>query len=283
MNTRAMLLFGSLCAVCVPHVARCEDENLPARYDSRSNVNRPASEHYATPEDDGRPGEKFYFNAVRAVAKKDYVFALNMYQVSASWAYKPAQYNLGVMYLKGEGVPVDRPRAMAWMALASERGDVAYVQARELVYADLSKEEFARANEIWRELKPTYADESALARAKMRWAHVRAAMTGSHVGSVGNLKIGSSSGGVKPVNMTPSGKSEMNGFASAAFGVLGGGSEDGAIAYRQLRETNNPYDPKFEWHASPTPTGTVTVEPIVEGSAAEDALKAKPEPERKFF
>ena len=41
-----------------------------------------------------------------------------MYETSASWAYKPAHYNLAVMYAKGEGVPVDRPRAMAWAAHA---------------------------------------------------------------------------------------------------------------------------------------------------------------------
>ncbi|HEY6940209.1 sel1 repeat family protein, partial [Dokdonella sp.] len=245
--------------------------DLPPRYDSRTNVERPATDHYATPEDKGRPGEKFYFDAVRAVGKKDYRFAIDMYEVSASWAYKPAQYNLGVMYLKGEGVPVDRARAMAWFALAAERGDADYARARELLYADLDKDEFARANEIWRELKPTYGDDAALIRAKMRWAHVRAEMTGSPVGSPGNLKVGSASGGVRPVRLGPTGRSEVNGFATAAFGVLGGSSEDGSIAYRQLRESDNPYDPKFEWRTSPTPTGTVTVEPIVSPSGGDEA------------
>ena len=267
MDLRAMWLSGSL-LLCA---AAAADDDLPPRYDSRSNVERPVTDRYATPEDKGRPGEKFYFDAVRAVAKKDFRFAVDMYEVSASWAYKPAQYNLGVMYLKGEGVPLDRPRAMAWFALAAERGDADYVQARELLYADLGKDEFAHANEIWRELKTTYGDDVALARAKMRWAHVRAEMTGSPVGSPGNLKVGSASGGVHPVRLGPTGRSEVNGFASAAFGVLGGSSEDGSIAYRQLRESDNPYDPKFEWRTSPNPEGTVIVDPIVPSpGAAED-------------
>jgi len=258
-------LFGALCAMLPIASLHATDttENLPPRYDSRFNTERPANQRYASPEDDGRPGEKYYFDAVRAVTRKDFGFAVDMYEVSASWAYKPAQYNLGVMYLKGEGVPVDRPRAMAWFALAAERGDADYVQARELLYADLGKDEFAHANEIWRELKTTYGDDTALARAKMRWAHVRAEMTGSPVGSPGNLKVGSASGGVHPVRLGPTGRSEVNGFASAAFGVLGGSSEDGSIAYRQLRESDNPYDPKFEWRTSPNPVGTVTVDPIV--------------------
>ncbi|HEU4664084.1 MAG TPA: sel1 repeat family protein, partial [Dokdonella sp.] len=108
MTSRIALLIG-LCAALPASPACAADkpaDNLPPRYDSSFNTQRPASDHYATPEDDGRPGEKYYFNAVRAVTKKDYRFAIDMYEVSASWAYKPAQYNLGVMYLKGQGVPV---------------------------------------------------------------------------------------------------------------------------------------------------------------------------------
>ncbi|HEX5124480.1 MAG TPA: sel1 repeat family protein, partial [Rhodanobacteraceae bacterium] len=40
--------------------------------------------------------------------------------------------------------------------------------------------------------------------------------------------------------------------------VLTGGSIDGSVAYKQLRASTNPYDPKFE-----QPIGTATVEPIV--------------------
>ncbi|MEO5625460.1 MAG: hypothetical protein ABIQ70_05580, partial [Dokdonella sp.] len=253
----------------------------PPRYDSKDNTDRPADQKFGTPEDAARPGEKFFFTAVHSLREKDYVFTVDMYLVSASWGYKPAQYNLGVMYLRGEGIPVDRPRAMAWMALASERGDPQYVQARELLYADLSKEEFARANEIWRQIKATYADEVAFARAKARWAQTRAAMTGSRVGGAGPLTIGSANAGgrmsamVSPLipeqprssggkNSVPyadnKGKSIVNGFATAAFGVLGGGGEDGSKAYRHLRETDNPYDPRFSWHPS---SGEATVGPLI--------------------
>lgn len=276
MDTRAWWLFGSL-LLCT---GACAGDDLPPRYDSRFNVGRPASDHYATPEDDGRPGEKYYFNAVRAVAKKDYRFAIDMYEVSASWAYKPAQYNLGVMYLKGEGVPVDRARAMAWFALAAERGDTGYVQARELLYADLGKDEFAHANEIWRELKSTYGDDAALTRAKMRWAHVKAEMTGSRVGMPGALKVGSASGAVRPVNVI-GGRSAIDGFATAAFGVLKGGSEDGAIAYRQFRESDNPYDPKFEWRVAPNADGTVIVDPLM--PAAKDGGAADAPQQHRFL
>lgn len=256
----------------------------PPRYDSPDNTDRPADQKYGTPEDAARPGEKFFFTAVHALRDKDYAFTVDMYLVAASWGYKPAQYNLGVMYLKGEGIPVDRPRAMAWMALASERGDPQYVQARELLYADLSKDEFTRANEIWRELKATYGDEVAFVRAKARWAQTRAAMTGSRVGGAGPLTIGSASGGgrlvdlVSPLQPKPPGPkgsstsspspgtSVVNGFATAAFGVLGAGSEDGSKAYRQLRATDNPYDPRFSWRPS---SGAATVGPLIPAGDAQ--------------
>lgn len=282
MNVRISVPLGFLIATILAPVAqpgRCGD--LPPRYDSSDNIERPSNWGFATPEDDARPGEKYFFHAVHAFRNKDYKFAIDMYEVAASWAYKPAQYNLAIIYLKGEGVPVDRERAMAWLALAAERNDKEYVDARELLYADMSADEFARANAVWRELKATYGDEVAVPRARARWAQVRAAMTGSHVGgTVGNLRVGGNGSAVRPVSLDLTGKSNVNGFNTSGGLLLGGGSEDGSIAYSQLRSSDNPYDPKFEWRNSVIPTGTATVGPISEGPAAkgsgDEPAKANP-------
>ncbi|HJT97745.1 MAG TPA: sel1 repeat family protein [Rhodanobacteraceae bacterium] len=228
-------------------------------YDSQAMSDMSPQWGFGTPEEDGRPGQYYFIKAVEAVKHKQYRFAVDMYETSASWAYKPAEYNLAVMYLNGEGVPVDKSRAMAWAALAAERNDADYVQAREVIYAALSTDEFAKANEIWRELKKTYGDDVALARAKTRWAQVKAGITGSRVGGVGNLKVGSAGKNVKPVRIDASGRSALDANTFSAFGVLGASSVDGAVAYKQLRESDNPYDPKFERQ----PAGTATVEPIV--------------------
>ena len=247
----------------------------PPSYDSEDNTDRPANESWGTPEDAARPGKKFFLTGAYAYRNGDFKYAVDMYEVAASWGYKPAQYNLAVMYLKGDGIPVDRPRAMAWIALAAERGDPTYVQAREAIYADLSKDEWEEANAVWRDLKKTFGDEVALARAKARWAQVRASMTGSRVGASVPLTIGSAGAGGRATALVPTlkdgkggglrgsghgpaipGKSIVNGFATAAFGVLGGGGEDGSVAYRQLWQSDNPYDPKFEWHPE---TGTAHV------------------------
>jgi hypothetical protein len=259
MGTRTLLATTLVCALgafAAPRTAAALDD--APNYNSRDTIERPAQWGFGTPEEDGRPGQYFFYRAVDAMKHKQYKFALDMYETSASWAYKPAQYNLAVMYMKGEGIPVDKSRAMAWAALAAERGDRDYVDAREMIYADLTRDEFAKANEIWRDLKKTYADDIALERAKTRWAQVKAGITGSRVGGVGNLKVGAESSGGKLTNITPAGRSAIDGNQVSGASVLSGGSVDGAIAYKQLRESVNPYDPKFE-----QPIGTATVEPIV--------------------
>ena len=212
------------------------------------------------PENSARPGEAFFARGVKAVRNNDYSFAINMYEVSASWGYKPAEYNLGVIYFKGgNGVPIDRPRGMAWFALAAERGDEDYVNAREVAYADMTEAEFAQANVIFRELKPKFGDDVALARAKQRWVQVRNEATGSHIGgATGPVLVGGRNMSSRNVVNDPGNPTGAiaNSITNTAAGITGGGAMDGSLVYRTLRETDNPYDPKLY-------SGTVKVEPIV--------------------
>jgi hypothetical protein len=238
-----------------------------APYDSEyAAAAREMGNGFSTPEADARPGEYYFLLAVHAYSKKDFAFAIQMYEVAAAWAYKPAEYNLAIMYARGQGIPADLPRGMAWMALAAERNDKRYVEAREAIYAEMTPEQFEQANVIWRGLKKTYGDEVALRRAKARWAQVKANMTGSRVGSVGNLTVGipnaSSSDPSYPriaseqvqKNMiSPPGEhgdrqmgvSTARSTVGSSAEATGGQGVDGTIAYRQLRDSDNPYDPKF--------------------------------------
>ena len=225
-----------------------------------------------TPEADARPGEYYFLLAVHAFRKNDFTFAIQMYEVAAAWAFKPAEYNLAIMYARGQGIPADLPRGMAWMALAAERNEKRYVDAREVIYAELTKEQFEQANGIWRELKKTYGDEVALRRAKARWAQVRASMTGSRVGSVGNLSVGMPNANMGDPSNQKNQKTGNNVHTSSstAAEITGGNGVDGSIAYRQLRESDNPYDPKFK----PGAIGTATVgEPTQVKDGAHDETK----------
>lgn len=220
-------------------------------YDSGVSAGSMSDARFNTPASDGRPGVKFFTLGVQAYKKGDYRHAIDMYKVAASWAYKPAEYNLGVMYFKGQGVPVDRARGAAWMVLAAERGDPQYVKARDLMITVLSKPEFARADKLWGELKQTYGDKVALRRAKAQWAWVKTHQTGTRVGGVtGELRVGVLDSGHAP--------RKPGSVTRTAAGLLQSGSIDGAVAYRQFHQSSNPYDPVFQKNR----TGKVTVEPL---------------------
>jgi hypothetical protein len=219
------------------------------------------AQFYATGGDsihtDAVPGEYFFGVGVEAIKHDDYTHAVAMYKVAASWGYKPAEYNLGVIFAKGEGdVPLDLPQAYAWLVLAAERNDKQYVAARERVKSALSTRQIEEGDKILVDMRAIYGDEVALPRAKARWHDVLSHATGSHVGFTGsNMRAGA--GGNFRSNPTDMPGMRKGGSPNVGAGdILGGNSVDGSIAYSDLRATDNPYDPRFN--------GTVTVGAIKE-------------------
>lgn len=216
-------LFFLTAALVTPVFGQALPEGLDlSKYNTAAGPNgSPPAFTADTPLADGRPGQ-YYFNiGAYAFTHNDYAFAVQMYEVSASWAYKPAEYNLAVMYALGQGTPVDLPRAMAWMRLAAERKNPKYLKAQALVEANLKPGDSSKADAILKELEPTYGDKSALRRAKNRWAQVQSATTGSHTGhTIGPLNVG-----------------DPKGIHT-----------DGSLAYQELLASDNPYN-----------TGTVSV------------------------
>ncbi|HJU09049.1 MAG TPA: sel1 repeat family protein [Rhodanobacteraceae bacterium] len=244
-NGRMALLLG-LTAICMPVFAQNGTKPISSRgntidapdYNSLGADALPPLTNFNSPVADGRPGQYYFELGSLAFHDKDYSHAVDMYQVAASWAYKPAEYNLGLMYFRGEGVPADRARGAAWMVLAAERNTPLYVKARDLMITQLSNAEFAQTDQIWNQLKPTYGDEVALHRAKMRWAEVKASMTGSRVGDgAEHLLVGSS-------NDRPSQRDTPRQVVDSwtAFGAT---AADGSLAYRQFQLSDNPYDAIF--------------------------------------
>lgn len=227
--------------------------------------------NFNTPESDGRPGVKFFTLGVQAFRKHDYAHAIDMYKVAASWAYKPAEYNLGVMYFKGQGVPVDRPLGAAWMVLAAERGDPQYVKARDVMITLLSAADFARTDELWGKLKKTYGDKVALRRAKAQWAWVKTHQTGTRVGgTTGELAVGALDGGHKPKPVGMDGRSATT--VANGFSLMQSGSVDGAVAYREFQQSDDPYDPIFVKNRA----GKVTVEPLQSVERSKQPVEQKP-------
>jgi TPR repeat protein len=54
---------------------------------------------------------------------QDYKKAVEWYLKAANQGYATAQYNLGVMYYEGEGVPQDYTKAAEWFLKAANQGD----------------------------------------------------------------------------------------------------------------------------------------------------------------
>ena len=57
-----------------------------------------------------------------AYNSSDYATAIKEFSVAAEQGIADAQYNLGVMYAKGEGVPEDDSKAVKWYRKAAEQG-----------------------------------------------------------------------------------------------------------------------------------------------------------------
>jgi hypothetical protein len=252
--------------------------SLPPAYDSYDQPG-PSTGNYNTPEADGRPGEYYFQLGVNAFYDKDYAHAIAMYEVAASWAYKPAEFNLGLIYFQGLGVPVDRPRGAAWMSLAAERGNSRKLKrTRDLMLGKLSKAETEQALAIWQQLKPTYGDEVALARAKARWAQVKTNMTGSRVGDGAvHLLVGGNGN-----TASPGLPSEVKGQAGSAGGpevtsgaqlFRSGQATDGSIAYQLFQQSDNPYDRIFRTDLTGT-TSVGALTPVESKSSDSDAKKS---------
>jgi hypothetical protein len=82
-----------------------------APYDSEyAAAQRETGSGQNTPEADARPGEYYFLLAVHAFRNNDFTFAIQMYEVAAAWAFKPAEYNLAIMYrtLSASNSPLQR-------------------------------------------------------------------------------------------------------------------------------------------------------------------------------
>ena len=86
---------------------------------------------------------------------------MNWFRLAASEGDAPAQFNLGVMYAEGRGVPQDYVSAHMWFNLAAAHfpaSDVPNhelaVRNRSLVAKKMTREQISEAQNLARESKP---------------------------------------------------------------------------------------------------------------------------------
>jgi len=162
-----------------------------------------ASPAFAADDPPGRfvPGKYFEYKAQFYLQNRNYRAALEMFELAGFWANKIAQYNVGIMYFNGIGnLPVDKIRGVAWLGIAAEQHGELADAALHAAYAELTPEQRAEADGIFRQLDAKYGDAVALPRALNRYEEERRNVTGSHLGLVGNMIVYNNDGSFQSGN-----------------------------------------------------------------------------------
>ena len=146
------------------------------------------------------PDLLYRMRGLKAYEKARYGEALFNFKFAAKYADKAAQGMVADMLWKGEGGPVDRAQAYAWIDLAAERGYPAMLVIREKMWSQLTVSEQKQALALGEGLYEIYGDEVAKPRLEMVLVRgLRNSVTGSRIGYVGTLEISSSDRGAKNI------------------------------------------------------------------------------------
>ncbi len=81
---------------------------------------------------------------------EDYAEAVRWFRKAAEQGDALAQARLGVMYATGEGVPEDVIQAYAWISLASAQGVENAKEAKEILTGEMTRAEIAEAQKLSR-------------------------------------------------------------------------------------------------------------------------------------
>ena len=82
---------------------------------------------------------------------QDYAEAVRWYKLAAAQGLADAQYNLGNMYRLGLGIPQDHVRAHLWLNLAATKGDSDAVKNRDITAKKMTPQQIAEAQKMARE------------------------------------------------------------------------------------------------------------------------------------
>ena len=93
-------------------------------------------------------------DANAAIKRRDYATALRLIRPLAEKGDANAQYNLGVFYDNGLGVPQDKVRAYMWFNLSAAQGREGAAAFRDLIARRMTPAQIAEAQKLAHEWKP---------------------------------------------------------------------------------------------------------------------------------
>ncbi|MGB8893911.1 MAG: hypothetical protein WCD13_06305 [Pseudolabrys sp.] len=93
-------------------------------------------------------------DANAAIKRRDYATAVRLIRPLAEQGDANAQYNLGVFYDNGLGVPQDKVRAYMWFNLSAAQGRDGAAAFRDLIARRMTSAQIAEAQKLAREWKP---------------------------------------------------------------------------------------------------------------------------------
>jgi hypothetical protein len=125
----------------------------------REEINRQLSAGLSRPmAERGYAGAQYNMGVVYANGQgvpQDYVEAAKWYRLAADQGLAVAQYTVGLMYSNGQGLPRDYVRAHMWLNLSAKKETENAERNRDLVAQRMSPEQIAEAEKLAREWKPT--------------------------------------------------------------------------------------------------------------------------------
>ncbi len=91
---------------------------------------------------------------VEAYHRGDYATALTEFRPLAQQGDADAQFILGVMYSKGQGVSQDDVQAQMWLSLAAAQSKESYRKSRDILAERMTPAQLAEAQRLAREWTP---------------------------------------------------------------------------------------------------------------------------------
>ena len=79
--------------------------------------------------------------------KPDYATAAEWFRKAGQFGVRDSQFNLGILYARGLGVPQDLGQSWLWFSLAAQQGDVDAGHKRDDVAAKMDKPALDAANQ----------------------------------------------------------------------------------------------------------------------------------------